>query len=92
MNRVVNRGWKRVLGSIHKGCEQLSQEQRRMILWSVCGIYLLLSLYMLIQPFIVKNSWQPIVVARDTIIKTPVEEILLDSLLMIGSMEYLADK
>lgn len=50
------------------------------------------SLYMLIQPFIVKNIWQPIVVARDTIIETPVEEILLDSLLMIGSMEYLADK
>lgn len=73
MSRV--RGIRRLNAWLWQGCRRLSSKQQQKIVYLLCGVYLLLSVYMIAQLFTPKCEAQnsvPIVEGREMLLDSPI--------------------
>lgn len=93
------RGIRRLNVWLRQKCRRLSTRQKSVIVYVLSGVYLLLSLYMLAQPFIsrcIREKETPIIVERqELLIDSPIEmegeAVRADALLVENTIEEIND-
>lgn len=93
------KGIRRLNVWLRQRCRRLSTRQQSLIVYVLCGVYLLLSLYMLAQPFIsrcVRQEETPVIIeGQELLIDSPIEvereTVRADGLLTENTIEEIND-